>query len=210
MKMSKKVRPVLIILFVSGVIAWTLYFRVYHQSDTVNINNFPTTIGEWSSKDLPISDYDLSILETRNAFVREYSNPQGQHIYLYTVYSQNNRKVSHPPEICYTGSGATIVSSVPDFFEGKDKAKIDVNRLVVEKGAESQIVLYWFKVGNTFTSNYWKQQSLIAINTLLGKPSSNALIRLSINIPSSGIDDGVSELKKFASLLLPTFIQYLP
>ena len=202
---------VVLLFLVTGAISWQLYFRVYQQKDTVDIHLFPRTLGSWTAEDLPISDYDYSILETRNAFVRKYTDANGRVVYVFIVYSQNNRKVSHPPEICYTGSGATMVSKDRDTILSRSANKqIEVNRILIEKGTHKQLVFYWFKVGNDFTSSYWKQQSLISIKSFLGKPSSSALIRISADVNDENVADPARRMKEFAQLLLAELNQYLP
>jgi len=199
------------LLIMACLLAWNFYFKAYFQRDTVDIVNFPKSIGSWEGEDLPIPAQDLAILETTNAFVRRYTNPTGEEVYLFIVYSQNNRKVSHPPEICYTGSGATIVDRLLKPIRINDEIKIHANHLVVEKGKEKQIVLYWFKVGNTFTPNYWRQQALIALKSFFGESASSALIRLSIDArDDSKVAQAEKTLLQFAhEIYSPTF-RYLP
>ena len=62
---------IVILLGASCLIAWNLYFRVYQHIDKVNIHLFPKTIGEWNSQELPITEEEYAILETKNAFARK-------------------------------------------------------------------------------------------------------------------------------------------
>ena len=202
---------IVLLFLIAAAVSWNLYFKVYMQADTIDIHGFPRTLNSWVSEELTIGKYELAILETQNAFVRKYTNSNGNSVYVFLVYSQNNRKVSHPPEICYTGSGATVVGSAPDtIILPSGKAEIDINRLIVEKGNAKQLVFYWFKVGENFTRNYWKQQSLIAVKSFLGKPASSALIRLSTDIQDENSISATRLLKEFGELLIPQLQTYLP
>lgn len=195
----------------TGVISWRVYFKIYRQSDKVNVHLFPKVIEGWSAEELIISDEEKAILETDNVFVRRYTNKQGEEVFLFIVYSENNRKVSHPPEICYTGDGAAILNSVPDAFYSESKNElIRVNKLTVERGMVTQIFAYWFKVGDSFTPNYWKQQALIAVKSLFGKPASSALIRISSTVNHGNVDQASERINKFGRLILPYIHQYLP
>ena len=211
-KFGKSYLFIILLFIVSTAISWQLYFQVYSQKDTVSIHAFPRTIAGWSAEEIMISQQDKAILETDNVFVRHYTNPQGEGVYLFIVYSQNNRKVSHPPEVCYTGSGATIVNNVHDSFStGSSLGEIKVNRVTVEQGRERQIFFYWFKVGDTFTPNYWKQQGLIALKSFLGQPSSSALIRISISARKEEDDaNSTQKLKDFGRMILPYLQKHLP
>ncbi len=168
-------------------------------------------IGQWVSEDLLITAEEKAILETDNVFVRRYKKARGEEVFLFIVYAQNNRKVSHPPEICYTGGGAAILDSVHDEFRAEfQDTEIKVNRLTVEKGRVKQIFAYWFKVGGSYTSNYWQQQGLIALNSLLGKPASSALIRISATVGDDGESDVTRRIKEFGRLIVPHLQKHLP
>ena len=216
MKITKFEKSYLIIVslfLVSAAISWQLYFKVYSQKDTVSIHTFPREIAGWTAEELPITDKEKTILETDNVFTRRYTNPRGEEIYLFIVYSQNNRKVSHPPEVCYTGSGATILSNIHDSFSADSSAlkDIKVNHVTVEQGRERQIFFYWFKVGDAFTPNYWKQQGLIALKSFRGQPSSSALIRISISSRKEADDvNATQKLKDFGRMILPYIQKHLP
>ena len=209
--MSKKYLIVGVLFCAVAVFSWKLYFFQSLQQDTFNIHNFPKTIANWTSEELSITDDEYAILETKNAFVRRYKNPGGKEVYLYIVYSQFNRKVAHPPEICYSGSGISIINNVRELFLIQNFPQpIAANRLLLEKENFQQFSYYWFKVGDIFTPNYWKQQLLIARYSLMGKNKGSALIRLSVDIKEGGKDDAVSTAKEFANLAVPIIQKFLP
>ena len=64
-KFDKSYYTVLILLLFSGIFSWKLYFKEYTQQDTVNIHNFPKTIGEWTSEELTITEHEYDILEQK-------------------------------------------------------------------------------------------------------------------------------------------------
>lgn len=202
---------VLAIFIFAGTLSWNLYFKVYRQEDTVDISSFPTEMEGWISTELPITEQEMEILETRNVFVRSYKNSSGDEVALFVVYSQNNRKVSHPPEICYTGGGAAILRNEKDsVFSDHLKKEVAANRLTISKGKFNQIAFYWFKVGDSFTPNYWKQQGLIALKSFLGQPASSALIRISANVENNDTSKAISDIKEFGRLIFPHLYQHLP
>jgi EpsI family protein len=209
---SNQITIICLTLAVTTVISWVLFFKQAVEKDTVDINHFPKTIGTWTSVELPITQDEFAILETNNAFVRLYTNSIDKtQIYLYLVYSQTNRKVAHPPEICYTGSGLSILEDVHDTIPVQYKnLTIQANRLRLSKGNFAQIAYYWFKVGGQFTSNYWKQQILIAFYTLIGQHPSSALVRVSANIMSNNTNKTINNIKSFTNLITPDLFVYLP
>lgn len=201
-----------LILGGSVIISWILFSKQIIQDDTVHVADFPKSIGTWSSIDLTIPKDDLAILETDNAFARKYTNSLDKRdVYLYIVYSQSNRKVSHPPEICYTGSGLTVTHTARDSIQvGVKNLTIPANRLKLIKGDFEHMSFYWFKVGDQFTANYLKQQALIALNTLIGRKSSTALIRISADIVNGEEGKTIESIKAFTNVIAPDLFSYLP
>ena len=198
------------LLLVTAIISLGLYFRQAPQNDTVDIQQFPKSLGDWASVDLPITSDQKAILETDNVFVRRYTHRHdGREVYLFIVYSQHNRKVAHPPEVCYAGSGMSVLDSVKDKISvGGDE--IEANRLRLGKKGSEQIINYWFKVGDRFTANYWKQQALVAFYALIGRPAGSALVRISADVVNHDPQNAAANIKVFTTLVVPELSKYLP
>lgn len=172
----------------------------------VKVADFPKEIGEWKATDIPLSERDYEILETRNLILRDYKNPKGQSVYLYLIYSEDNRKVSHPPEVCFIGTGATVT----DEKKVKVINSIVAKSLVVENKNERQLMLYWYKAGNFFTDKYLKQQWKVAMDRTFGKRTSGALIRISTAINNNDQAAAFDLLKHFSGLIEPLLPKYVP
>ncbi len=207
---NKKLIIILLLIVAAGIMSWTTYLKEYDQKDTISIHSFPKEINGWTSEELEITDDEYAILETRNAFTRKYTGPEGQVVYMFTVYSQYNRKVAHPPEVCYTGSGIKVISNTVDTIPVPEQnVTIKAHKLALERRRYKQVAYYWFKVGDTFTASYWKQQLRIAFKNLIGQPEGSALIRVSAT--HDGDDQqAVADIKQFTRLALPAIYKHLP
>lgn len=212
---SKSKYVLLVGLFLlSGLVSWRLYFKAYNQRDAMDIHSFPKHIGDWIGQDIPMSEKDYEMLETRNAFTRAYKNSKGQTVYLFIVYSKDNRKVSHPPEICYTGSGATIISRKPAQVMLDNGHVLKATKLLLEYNFTHHVAYYWYMVGGNFTPNYWVQQLLFSFQNLLGRSTSSALIRVSTGATAAHDEwgfDSAQIAKDFIKVMLPalsTLFQY--
>lgn len=172
----------------------------------VPVSRFPMQVGDWYGKDLPLTEKDYQILETRNLFVREYKNSQGDAVYLYIIYSEDNRKVSHPPEVCYMGSGATITEK--DVFSLT--STIQANSFLTENSAGRQLVVYWFKAGGAYTYSYLWQQSKVVLDRLIGKRTAGAMIRLSANVGADGPKAARERIRSFTREIEPLVAKYVP
>ncbi len=209
MKKISSFSVILFLMIASTVISWPLYFKNYALPDTISVHAFPKAIGEWTAEELPISDNDYAILETRNAFARMYTNKNGQQVMLYIIYSQYNRKVSHPPEICYTGGGSTITKKYPYAINYGGPDPLVVNKVTIDEERYQQIMYYWFKIGDSYTPSYWRQQILIALKTLLRKPASSAMIRITSVVPDDDQEETVQLMNTFVKTIVPILPQYL-
>ena len=172
----------------------------------ISVTDFPKVVGEWKAQDIPLDQRVYELLETKNLIMRNYVNKQGESVNCYIIYSQDNRKVAHPPEICLQGEGATVVDKTAIQITDSIKA----TKLILEKSLSRELVIYWYKAGNLNTNDYIKQQLKIAINRMLRKSSSGALIRLATEIKGESQDKALSLLQTFAKQIEPLIQKYAP
>lgn len=168
----------LAILITTLAISVPAYFIVPTAKEEALVSKFPMQVGAWSGKDLPVEERAYEILETKNLILREYAN-KDKKVYLYIIYSQDNRKVSHPPEVCFEGSGITIIKKEKIPMELVGGQKIYANKLSVEKAGVNNTVVYWYKTGRYYMDNYLKQQMRAALSRFQFKHTSSAMIRVS-------------------------------
>lgn len=165
------------LLIASAFFSLNLYLRQRSAHDQVDVNSFPYQVGQWQGRDLGVEEEEYQILETRNLVLREYRK-NGKKISLFIVYSETNRLVFHPPEVCMMGSGVKIVDKKIESIEHGSK-KFSVNKLYVAKDGNRGLALYCYKAGNLYTDNFYLQQISFAFNQLLGRHKAGATIRAS-------------------------------
>lgn len=198
---------VIAILIIVTVISLISYIPTRTDiTSKIKVSDFPLRVGDWQGKNLPISEQDYAILETRNLFVREYKNRQGDEVFFYLIYSEDNRKVSHPPEVCLLGSGMTITEKSPI----KIADSINAVKILVEKKNVREMVVYWFKAGKLYTDNYLKQQIKIVSDRMLAKRTAGALIRVSAVIKDDDEKGAMSSIREFSDVIVPLLAKYVP
>ncbi|MFP4472679.1 MAG: exosortase C-terminal domain/associated protein EpsI [Candidatus Omnitrophota bacterium] len=189
-----------VIFTVVTILSWAWYFKAAQQKDTVNIHEaFPMEIGEWVGKEIPISEDDYQILENRNAFIRMYRNPAGQWVMFFLNYSQTNRKAAHPPEICFSGGGATFTDRERITVEAGKGEEIAFNHVLVDFPRYQQVMYYTFKSGEEFIPGYLRQQINVVLKTVGKGAPSSSLIRLTTTIRNGD--------KKAANRLIESFFR---
>ncbi|MCX5699817.1 MAG: EpsI family protein [Candidatus Omnitrophica bacterium] len=180
----------------------------FDPAQETQMSNFPKKIGDWDGQDLKMRESDYAILETRNLIMRNYKNlTRGDVITLYIIYSSDNCKALHPPEICYTGGGAgTILEKGVTTLNTSFKA----NKFIIENKASSQLVIYWFKSGNLSTYSYLHQQLKSVRDRLMQKKTSGAMIRISTTIDPNSPNKAMNLIKSFSESIIPVINQYVP
>lgn len=198
MKLNKNTIGFVVLLAMligTATISLGLFNRGMKAYDKLNIHTFPIDVGEWKGKELPITEKEYKILETRNLISREYTNRAGEKLYLLIIYSETNRSVFHPPEVCMIGSGLYIVDKQIDEFRVGGKS-FTTNKLFAEKGAFKEVILNCYKAGGVYTSNFYFQQSYLALHQMFGRGVPGATLRASM---TSGTDQAatIAMLKRF-------------
>lgn len=186
---------IIAILIVSSIFSLNLFFAERTSSDKFNIADFPLKVDSWMGKDIPITEKEYQILETRNLIVREYQSPKDLRLWLFIIYSETNRSVFHPPEVCLLGSGIKMIDKKIERIEFEGKS-FSANKLYVEKNGIKEIMLYSYKAGNLYTDNYYLQQAYFAFKQIFSKRVPGATIRVSMPIGSDE-DKTLEELKSF-------------
>lgn len=184
------------LLSITCFLSLNLYFQQQTARDEVDIGVFPYTIGGWKGRDLEVTEREYRVLETRNLILREYVNPDGDRISIFIIYSETNRKVFHPPEVCIIGSGINIVDKRIEKIKNYNGNFISANKLYTEGGNHRSISLYCYKAANLYTNNYYLQQAYFAFKQLFQRHVRGATIRVSMPIRADE-ETALATLKTF-------------
>ncbi|MFH1282149.1 MAG: exosortase C-terminal domain/associated protein EpsI [bacterium] len=205
MKLDKNFLGIVVVLIAAGAVSMMLYFRQLSDSDSAKVSTLPMEIADWKGKDIPLDERTYRILETKNLLMREYKSPENQSVYLYMVVSEVNRRVVHPPEVCYTGDGNEISEkeqveiNIPGF--GKPFA---LNSFVSMKGSmRESLVYYCYKSGDKFTTDYITQQANMVLSNVMGKYAPGALVRISTSIVNNDKEKAAQILQEFSKEVFP-------
>ncbi len=174
-------------------------------NSSIDANSIPLVIGDWHGEIRDMAEGKCVNLGAEVQICREYTDEQGNSVWLVLVYSRNRRAIQLPERL-YQAYGYNIVATdrvnlSTDSFNAK--------LLTVEKGNERETVLYILTDGKHLTHNLLVQQVSGIWNRLIGRERGWALIRV---FASSGdINDGEVNvlLRGFMELLIPEVIKAL-
>lgn len=148
---------------------------------------------------------------------REYTDESGAAVGLYIGY--HSAGGFHSPLNCLPAAGWTPVKkgyldlSVNPFPGAKAEQSIHVNRIVILKGLDKQIALYWYQAcGRVVASEYWGLLYGIMDKLQSGRTDA-ALVR--ILSPAQSLDPAAEEraaehAADFAKAIFPLLGRYIP
>ena len=180
---------------------------------------FPLEIGGWlSARQAPLDDQIVAILGVDDYVTRVYRKAGTPGVGLYIGYWQSQRQGDsiHSPQNCLPGAGWLPVSRTdlaitrPADSPGEPAV---VNRYVIQKGLDRQLVLYWYQShGRIIASESWGKIALVTDAVRLNRTDA-AVVRVTAPLPGN---DAEAELtaertaSEFVRSLLPLLDEFLP
>jgi EpsI family protein len=177
--------------------------------------SLPLVVGEWSGQEFSLDQQTLDILGQGEFLLRDYtdaSQPQPP-IGLFIAYfpSQKAGDTIHSPNHCLPGAGWVPTLRQVVQISRPDGSSFPVNRYVVSKEGNRQLVLYWFQAhGRAVASEYWAKYYLVADSIRMNR-SDGALVRLmSPMYREESPDAAQARIMKIGAQLLPLLDHYIP
>lgn len=195
-----------------------LFLYAHRQSEnipkSVPVSDFPLNLGEWRGRDLPIQPDVLEVLGPGDFLTRLYQrDPMDPFVDFFIAYfpSQKTGDTIHSPQNCLPGAGWTFTDAQRVQLQAGGVTPITVNRYIISKGNDRQLVLYWYQAhGRAVASEYWAKFYLIADSIRLNR-TDGALVRIiTPMIPGESTGKAQERATSFAQLILPQLNQYIP
>ena len=165
----------------------TAYALQAHSQDEVlpprpALASMPTQFANWAGTDDPLDQETLDVLGPGEFLMRTYedANQAQPWINLFVAYfpTQRTGDTIHSPSHCLPGAGWVPTDRQVITLTAPDGSSFPVNRYVVSKAGERELVLYWFQAhGREVASEYSAKYYLIADSIRMHR-SDGALIRL--------------------------------
>ena len=122
----------------------------------------PRQIDGWRAEaDVPLDDEVLNVLGVDDYVNRTYATPGMPPVSLYIAYyaSQRQGDTIHSPQNCLPGAGWLPVEGGRTSVDVRT-SRLTVNRYVIQKGIDRQLVLYWYQgrgrvVANEYANKLW-------------------------------------------------------
>jgi EpsI family protein len=177
-----------------------------------SLTELPLHIGDWRARgEEPVEDEVLQVLGVDEYVNRTYVNGAGQPLSLYIGYyaSQRQGDTIHSPQNCLPGSGWQPVESSRISLATAD-GRFPVNRYVIEKSLNRQVVYYWYQGRGRIVANDYANKFWLMFDAATRHRTSGSLVRIVVpEIPQlpGAADRAASE---FARGIAPRLSAYLP
>jgi EpsI family protein len=178
-----------------------------------SLNTFPATLGGWHERTGTILSVEiLEKLRLTDYVMRDYVDEAGRELNLYIGYWDTQRKgaMIHSPKNCFPGIGwEPVEASLVTVPLRPPHAPIIVNRYLVQKDREQQVVLYWYHSRGQAIAGEIPAKIEMVKSALVRNRTDGAIVRVMSPV-SGGIKETSDRLVVYIQALYPALGDYLP
>jgi EpsI family protein len=178
------------------------------------LDAFPDAIGGWQTRqDSPLQTEIVSFLKIDDYLMRRYVDEAGRSLWLYVGYWASQRKGAaqvHSPRNCLPASGwEPIEASRLTIDVAGPQRTLTVNRYLIQKDREIQVVVYWYQAQGTPIAGEIPAKIQMVRSAIFRNRTDGALVRVSSPV-SGGVTDTTERLVRYVQALYPLLGEYLP
>ena len=177
--------------------------------------DFPMKLDVWSGTSLTLEKQYIDTLRFDDYVLADYRVGDGQPVNLYAAYYRSQRKgqSAHSPQSCLPGGGWEIssINSMDLPANSGMVRSLHVNRALIQKDDQKQIVLYWFKQRDRILSNEYLVKLYLFWDALSRGRTDGALVRIASLVGPGETEDIVDQrLLRFVATIDPELARYVP
>lgn len=187
-----------------------------------NLALFPLAIGGWQGHPVALDQKYITALRFDDYVMADYQRPSDNaHVNFYIAYYASQRKgvSAHSPQTCIPGGGWEVSGLSSILVDGAGTSSpggigaegLEVNRVVISKGPDKQLVYYWFdQRGRRMTSEYHVKLMLLW-DALTRRRTDGALVRLVTPVgPTEDLAAADRRLGDFLRAVYPKVEAFVP
>jgi exosortase D (VPLPA-CTERM-specific) len=174
------------------------------------LQSIPRQIEGWQGADDPLDAKILAMTGVDDYLNRAYIRG-ADYMGLYIGYyrTQATGDTIHSPKNCLPGSGWQPVSSSTVELEAPGGRSVPVNSYVIQKGAERQVVLYWYQSQRRVMASEYRAKFYMIADALRWNRTDGALVRIAAPIAGDEMQTR-EQARRFAQQVLPQLNEILP
>jgi EpsI family protein len=176
--------------------------------------SFTDSIGPWRMVQQYQTEAKVQdVLRADDTMNRTYAAEGQPVVSLFVAFfrSQRTGVAPHSPKNCLPGSGWAPLESgyraIPVRGAGRT---IEVNRYMVAREADRQLVYYWYQtpyraVASEYAAKFW-----LVADSIMHRRSDTSLVRVVVPLRDSGEDAADRAAQQFLQDVYPALAEYLP
>ena len=182
-----------------------------------SLASFPSQLGEWKSKDVPLDRDSLAVLGPGDFLLRGYHSSDERSatsfVDFFIAYfpSQRTGDTIHSPKNCLPGAGWIPDENHVATIAFPGHAPFPANRYVISKRGDRKLVLYWYWAHDRGVANeYWAKFYLVKDAIEMNR-SDGALVRITTDmLPGESGQSAQQRLSPFTAAVVPLLDTYIP
>jgi len=205
-------------LIIIVILILTIFFVIFGVDNSKDVpilkplNTIDKKIGQWEyTGEIELKDQVIQILGSDDYIEYIYQSPDNQAIDLYVGYFSSLRegKQFHSPKNCIVGGGAIVLSTdtinIP--VNGDKENFIPVNKMILKRGDQRQIVLYWYQCRGRYIRSEYTEKIYRVLDSIGMRRTDGSFVRI---ITTEEDDDTLASLVDFTGQLIPVLERYIP
>jgi len=178
-----------------------------------SLDSFPSAVGDWQAREGVLLEQDiLNVLKAKEYLMRRDQDPSGRSVWLFIAYWDTLRKgaTPHSPRNCLPGDGwepleaSMVTIPLPQLL-----TSITVNRYLIQKDRDQQVVLYWYQSQGRAIAGELAARVQLVRNSIARHRTDGALVRISSPVYGS-VQETSDRLVKYVQAMYPALGDYLP
>lgn len=204
------------IIIVSILLITAMLTSFVSRSERVAPNKsfaqFPLEIGQWKGHRGELDQKVYNILGVEDYILANYRKGNRETVNLYVGFYQSQKEgdIIHSPKNCMPGAGWKIMETAIEPVAIPSSGKtIKVIKLLLQKGVEKQVVLYWFQSRGRIIASEYMQKIWLVVDSITRHRTDGSFVRL---ISPVIVDESaaVKVLKDFAAKVYPILSDHIP
>ena len=177
------------------------------------LSGFPMIIRGWHGELDYFDDWVYEKTGVDDSILSHFYDSSGNDVQLYIGYYESQREGSiiHSPRNCMIGKGWNMIetSRINLTVPSHPHDLIKVIYLLIQKGLDKQIVLYWYYSRGRVISSEYYQKIYLVIDSITRRRTDGSFVRLILPVKDSE-KQTLEVLKGFAADLFPVIEEYIP
>ena len=213
--LKKQFLTALVVVGVFSVASASMPEREEVVPSRADFGEFPLSLGDWKGKSDRLDQIYVDVLKFNDYALINYVDGNKQLINFYVAYyaSQRGGQSAHSPRSCLPGGGWKIASlkqqAIPETQVNGNP--LTINRAMIEKGDEKQLVYYWFQQRGRVIDNEYLVKWYLFWDALTRNRTDGALVRITTPVRAGDSVYAVDQrLTKFAQKVNPLLNDYIP